>query len=321
MTLPITSFEHLSYLTPMHGAIALPQCDRLDILLANAQAGLTGFHEQEVWLTDVEGCEYPIFAAPGVDADVRDHDARLIMLLQDLIVKLAERNVPSDSRVVLSGRWSDSALTQLKTTLGLSAEPCVIAPTLNETLAKWDQACVDHNGAWLWLSAHLGCSEDVLRSKRPSLACSARSEGIYSTDVLTAVLLDHSTQPKYRVAQATEPAMEDPLQLKPEALGALTQSIDAAKKRPMIHSLPIAAVSDIERYRFRQPEQPASGASPLWPDPTDQQDLSLANTVGTVGVCALPLALLLQQEWLGTLAPLCIAHEGTERFIWSPVAS
>ena len=316
-----THYAQLSHLSITDGAVVLPQTDRIDIALANAQAGLCGFTEMDSWLTEADGSEYPILAAPAVDPTVADDNARLTLLCHELLPKLIEMEIAPQTRLVLTGHWPEPIVNSLLSVLKLSSEACIQAFTLADTLQQWEAHCADHQGSWLWLSAHLGCGAELLRVNRLQLACSARSEGIYSTDLITAVQFEHSEQPTYLIAQATEPASDNPLQITPQALRTMTQSLDNARSRPLLHGLPVSAATDIELYRFRQP----SNAQPIdhtaWPDPDVQTDISLSATVGTAGVCALPLAMLFQHHWNGHQQPLCIAHEGMERFIWTRMAS
>ncbi|EAR10064.1 hypothetical protein [Reinekea blandensis] len=316
-----THYAQLSHLHITDGAAVLPQTDRIDIGLANAQAGLCGFTEMDNWLTEADGSEYPILAAPTVDAAVMDDHARLSLLCQDLLPKLVAMELTPETHLVLTGFWPDLIVSSLQSALKLSTNDCIRSVTLAETLQQWEANCADRRGTWLWLSSHVGCGNQLLKANRSQLACSARSEGIYSTDLITAIMFEHKDQPAYFVAQATEPASDDPLQKTPQALRAITQSLHDAYSRPLLHGLPVSAATEIELYRFRQANNAQPNGNRVWPDPDSQNDIALAATIGTPGVCALPLAMLFHHYWNGHLLPVCIAHEGMERFTWSRTAS
>ena len=320
MTATVEQFSALSGLAPYQADLVLPHCDTIDMAWANIVAGLTSFIEIDDETTLVQGTEQPIHASPYCDLSISDAGARVACLIEDLLPKILSWTFDKSFGLVLTGHWPQKLVAQITSVLSVKPQLMVQQESLLETLFQWERAqessALDQ---WIWISAHSGCDFDSLERNRDYLACSQRSDGLLSTDVAVAIEMRSSQKP-YLLTGAEEEAHSNPLMQNPEALKRLIQEYDYVQQRNLFHNLQDCPESDIELYKLKQyidSLTPLSKVEALLVNRNDR-NLALAQSVGHLGVCALPFQLMVQQIQSADNGLLAITGENSHRFIWSP---
>ncbi|MEJ2043359.1 MAG: hypothetical protein P8X74_00775 [Reinekea sp.] len=316
----VEQYPALSALVPVAGAVALPHCDSVDIAIASLQAGLTSFCEYEGIIAIVKNNELPALAAPYCTLDVTDVDARTAVLLEDLIPKIQALLNDSTPGLVLTGHCSAPLINVLLQMLSIPPEDLIHSETTLASLQQWqDRAAENPQRRWLWLSVHAGCNARLLIENQSRLACAERSEGILSTDLAVAILLEAQVEgATFKLVTADEPAAENPLENKPVALTRLLENFEKADERDLLQSMQNRTQTAIEFYKLQQNLRSPKPEPPL---PIDNRpvEYQLSSLLGELGVCALSLQLLIQHHWKEPVYPLAIANEGSQRMIWSPI--
>lgn len=316
----MTEYEFLTQWSPVSGVVSLPHCDSIEIAWANVQAGLSSFQEQDSWMTFVDGQTFPIMASPFTDLELDDAQGRFGLLLGDLLTKLRQENIPANINLLLSGDWSPTSIDMLRSNLGSDVDQQILACGTSDALQQWNNAVAADDKPWLWVAVHTGCAKDSLRVNAEQLACSERSEGIYSTDCAVAILFEHQQEHGVKVCGMQHAENLDPMQDSFTSLKGMLQQFTQLSQRTLVHTLPLGAETEIELYKARQSDAPQ--ARTQWPDSIRRVNdtIALGNTLGDLGVCSLPILVLIQHAEKGLTNPIVLAHEGRERFVWSPLA-
>ena len=318
----VQNFPRLSAYSAVEGTVALCEIDSAKIALANVLVGLSHCQPQEAFNVIIENVPQPVIALPIVDLDVEDEAGRQFILIENLLNKMTQwLPLQGQFGLAITGDVSTQIIDIVRQFTATEFVTVITQPTTEATLIAIEQKDAEVSpDSWLWLSIHAGCAKKRMQALGVSVATNVTSECPMPADAATAVLLskpDHNKQNSF-LRLIVEPNTEDPLLQPTQALKALFENQPGAEKHILIHSIPNTAQGNIELYRLEQhfnEQRPDDETGLPWSNLVPKR-FNLNSTFGDIGVCQLPLLMLLQREWQHEEPVITIAAEANIRIVW-----
>ena len=319
----VTEFPKLAMFTPEVGAISLGDIDSIDIALANICVGLSHSQSQESFQVIVDNTPQPIIAVPAFDMGIQDESPREFLLVEDLFKKIENwPAVQGTLGLAITGDVSPQLVKVIQQQIKQPIETVVLERSLEATLKAMENKQTDHAiDTWQWISLDAGCAHRRLHHRGLNIATQVSSENPIPADAGIVIRLTKQSNKVAVVKVVNEPNADDPLTQPSQALTQLVADYPDAQNSILIHSMPTTAQGNIELYRLEQwlNEKRQGVEFDLPWEANEPARYSVGAILGDIGVCQVPMMLLLQQAWLQQqpLRPLItIAVEDKTRIFW-----
>ncbi len=318
----VQHYPRLAAYTPVEGVITLCEVDSVDIALANVLVGVSHAQPQDGISIIVDNTPQNIIAVPYIDIEITDETARQFILIEDLLKKM-ERwpGIDGDIGLAITGDVSKKLIKLVQQNCALKFVTVIAEPTIELTLAALENNLSSQQpDSWLWISVHAGCAQTKIKQQGKNIATNVSSEHPMPADAAVAIRLskERNKSVSATIKSVYEPNTNDPLLQPTHALETLLSEQADVENSVLIHSMPNTAQGNIELYRLEQflnekrteelEDIPWQSLKPSW--------YNLSSILGDIGVCQLPLMLLLQTAWQQEQPLITIATEDSTRFIW-----